>query len=166
MIPISLVNTTNTRLVNTYSLIAVFVGATSGIGAYSVHALAAAHGTHGRGLRIYLVGRNEQAAKKIFAGCKEVCPNGQFVFVHAKDLALLKNIDSVSEEILALEKAREEKENLDGAGAATKLGRARIDFLVMTQGVVYFDGRRGISFLYCLLGIYYSKLKVLMRCLT
>lgn len=135
MAPISLshIRQTNDTLLNNQPLVAVFVGATSGIGEYSVRALAATHGTTGAGLRLYLVGRNAVAAEKVFADCRRLCPAGKFVFVQADDLALLKNIDVVASEIIKLENEE-----------AGKTGEAsRIDFLVMCQGIAKFDGRDG-----------------------
>ena len=138
MISLGLVRATNTKLVNDHALVAVFVGAASGIGEFSVRALAAAHGTHGKGLRLYLVARNEAAAKKILVECLEVCPSGQFIFVKANDLSLLKNVDEVSAKIISLEEQE----------AKAKGETARIDFLVMCQGIVNFGyGRQGQSLL-------------------
>jgi hypothetical protein len=48
MMSLDLVRATNTKLVNAHALVAVFVGAASRVGEFSVRALAAAHGTHGK----------------------------------------------------------------------------------------------------------------------
>lgn len=141
MVPLPLIRSTNTAVAQAQPLIAVFVGATTGIGEFSVRALAKAHGVQGKGLRIYIIGRNAAAAEKIFKECREVCPNGQFVFVRGGDISLLKNVDAASVEILRLENEREKEES----GKEGGMGKARIDFLVMCQGVVYFDGRKGKS---------------------
>lgn len=158
MVPLPLIRSTNTAVAHAQSLIAVFVGSTSGIGEFSVRALAKAHGTQGKGLRIYIVGRNAAAAEKIFEGCREVCPKGQFVFVPGGDIALLKNVDKVSVEILRLESERGKEES----GKEGGLGKARIDLLVMCQGVVYFDGRKetteGLDTLMSLW--YYSRVRL------
>ncbi len=64
-----------------------------------------------------------------------MCPVGQFRFVKAEDLSLLKEVDRVSAEILKAEKEEEEKGN----------GTARLDFLVQTQAYLEFNaGRKGM----------------------
>ncbi len=53
--------------------------------------------------------------------CVRLCPEGQFRFVQAEDLALLKDVDRVCAEIIRIE----EDENANG-------GTARVDLLVMS----------------------------------
>ncbi|KAK9241679.1 hypothetical protein V1506DRAFT_517829 [Lipomyces tetrasporus] len=66
--------------------VTAFVGGTSGVGKHTVRALASTHGTSGRGLRVYIAGRNEEAANTIIAECRKACPAGEFHFVCASDL--------------------------------------------------------------------------------
>lgn len=132
MISLDTIHAANIKLVNSQAIVAVFIGATSGIGEYGVRALADAHGTHGKGLRLYLVGRKEEAANKIFAECRKICPAGQFIFVTSNDLSLLKGVDRVSSHIMSLEETEASKNG----------GTARIDFLVMCQGIVNVSGSR------------------------
>lgn len=132
MVRLDVVRSCNAELVSTQPLVVVVVGGTSGIGEYTVRALAAAHANHGKGLRLYIVGRNEDAARKISSECLELCPTGQFQFVAANDLSLLKDVDRVC---TALTQAEEEA---SGTG-----GTARIDLLVMTQAFLSFEARQG-----------------------
>lgn len=132
MVELQVVRSCNSTLVNSQPLVAVFVGGTSGIGALTIRALAATHANHGKGLRAYIVGRKEKAARRIISECQSTCPGGQFKFVQATDLALIQDVDRVSAEIIRLE----EIENGDA-------GSARIDLMVMTQGVVSLGPRKG-----------------------
>lgn len=134
MVQIDVVRSCISTLVKTQPLVAVFVGVTAGIGEYAVRALAATHSDQGKGLHVYLVGRKADAAEKTIADCLRLCPMGQFRFVQAKDLALLKDVDRVCAEITRIE----EDENVNG-------GPARVDLLVMTQAYLTFEPRRGIS---------------------
>ena len=122
MVKLDIVRSSISDLVKSQPLVAVFVGGTSGIGEFTVQALAATHGNKGKGLRVYIVGRNASAAEKTIAECRVICPNGQFIFVKAQDLSLLNDVDRVCEEIMQLE--RNEKSDS---------GAASIDILVMSQ---------------------------------
>ncbi|MCJ1284588.1 hypothetical protein MMC26_003921 [Xylographa opegraphella] len=137
MVQIDRVRSCNSTLVKTQPLVAVFVGGTSGIGENTIRALAAAHSDQGKGLRLYIVGRNAEAAKKIIAECVHVCPRGQFRFVQAGDLALLKDVDHVCSDITRME----EEENAKG-------GHGRVDLLVMSHHYfpLLFQPRTGILF--------------------
>lgn len=130
MVNINVIRASNTALARSQPLTAVVTGGTSGIGKYTVQALAAAHGTQGKGLRIYIVGRNEKAAQEIIAGCLGDCPSGDFIFVKAENLALVSDVDNVCAEIKSsIEKAE---------------GTPKVDILVMTQAIVSFNGRQGL----------------------
>lgn len=94
MVGLPVARSVNSTFCKSQPLVAVFVGATTGIGEYSLRALAATHGLDGKGLRAYIVGRNEPAANKIFSDCREVCPNGDFRFVKADDLSVMEHVDS------------------------------------------------------------------------
>lgn len=133
MVRIDVVRSCNANLIKTQPLVAVFVGGTSGIGEQTIHALAATHANQGKGLRVYIVGRNADAAEKTISDCIRVCPGGQFRFMQAQDLALLKDVDRVCAEITRIE----EEENING-------GTARVGLLVMSQALLNFQPRRGI----------------------
>lgn len=122
------VRTTNAALLSKRSLVAVFPGGTSGIGEFTVRALAH-HAAKGPGARIYLVGRNQKAADAIATDYASQ-NNVQIRFVKADDLSLLKDVDRCCEEIKQLE-AQESKEE-----------SPRIDLLVMSHADLYFGGKR------------------------
>lgn len=122
------VRAANAALLAKRSLVAVFPGGTSGIGEFTVRALAR-HAAKGQGARIYLVGRNQKAADTIAADYASH-KNVQFRFVKADDLSLLKDVDRCCEEITRLE-TEDSKE-----------GPAHIDLLVMSHADLYFGGKR------------------------
>ncbi|KAF7951391.1 hypothetical protein EAE96_006704 [Botrytis aclada] len=159
MVPLPEIHTQTSHLLRTHSstLIAVFVGGTSGNGTYSVLALASAHAKHStQSLLLFIVGRNNEAATKIIAECRERCPRGDFRFVQARDLSLLKDVDRVCEEI---KKILIERENEKGE-------KAWIDLLVMTQGVLTLSRNAtngGLDSTYSLM--YYSRMRFITKLL-
>ena len=134
MVHIDVVHTSISDLVKSRPLVAVFVGGTSGIGEFTIQALATTHGHNGKGIRAYIVGRNAAAAEKTIAECRNTCPSGEFIFVKAKDLSLLDDVDRVCTEIIELE----DKNKADGEVP-------RIDILVMSQHYfpLLFEPRNG-----------------------
>lgn len=122
------VRTANAAFLSRRSLVAVFTGGTSGIGEFTIRALAR-HAAKGRGARIYIVGRNQMAADTIAADYA-LHKNVQFRFVRADDLSLLKDVDRCCEKIIKLE-TQESKE-----------GPPHIDLLVMSHADLYFGGKR------------------------
>ena len=112
-------------LVHSRPLVAVFVGGTSGIGENTIRELATVHGASGPGLRVYIVGRNEQAADETIAFCRRICPPGQFVFVRCKDLTLIKDVDKTCNELVRLETE---------ATRGEKGKTARVDMLYISSG--------------------------------
>ncbi|MCJ1309963.1 hypothetical protein MMC25_003624 [Agyrium rufum] len=152
MVKLDVVRSANAALVRSQPLVAVFIGGTSGIGEYTVQTLAATHGESGQGLRVYIVGRKAAAAEKTIAECLGVCPKGQFKFVQAGDLALLKEVDRVCTEVRRLE---EEEESSQGIGVA------RVDILVITAAYLTWEARRetqeGLDTVMSLL--YYARMR-------
>jgi NAD(P)-dependent dehydrogenase (short-subunit alcohol dehydrogenase family) len=130
MVKLDVVRTENTTLVQSQPLVAVFFGGTSGIGHYTLRALATAEANGGKGFRAYIVGRKAAAAEDIISECRGICPQGQFKFVKADDLSLIRDVDRVCADIIQLE----EKEGQD----------ARIDYLMMSQGGSIFLPRKGM----------------------
>lgn len=128
MVQLDVVRACGEALINRQSVTAVFVGGTSGIGEYSLRALAALHGLSGHGLRVYLVGRSQTAANKIIADCLKACPVGTFHFVRAGDLASLREVDRVCKEIIGAEEVN--------AGKSVS-----IDLLVMSQAYFAFGSK-------------------------
>ena len=134
MVNLDVVRSANAALVKSQPLVAVFIGGTSGIGEFTVKALARTHGETGQGLRLYIIGRNASAAEATFSECRAVCPRGQFIFVQADNLALLNDVDEVSSKFMDIEKREGPKD-----------GKPRIDLLVMSTGSAIFAPRNGIS---------------------
>ncbi|KAK3904487.1 hypothetical protein C8A05DRAFT_42431 [Staphylotrichum tortipilum] len=80
------------------SLVAVFVGGTSGIGESTMKQFV----KHTVQPRVYFVGRSERAATRITAELTSLNPAGEYTFIRA-DLSLLENVDSVCHEIKSRE---------------------------------------------------------------
>ncbi|KAJ5129530.1 Short-chain dehydrogenase/reductase SDR [Penicillium bovifimosum] len=102
MIPLSEVQASNAQIANTFppGLVAVFVGATNGIGEAALKEFARS----ARSPRAYFVGRSEEAAARITAECRQLNPQGDFIFIKA-DISLIKNVDVVTREIQSKEKS-------------------------------------------------------------
>jgi NAD(P)-dependent dehydrogenase (short-subunit alcohol dehydrogenase family) len=130
MVKLDVVHASNTALVQSQPLVAVFFGGTSGIGSYTVRALARATANGGKGFRAYIVGRNAKAAEEIIAECRGIYSHGEYTFVKANDISLIQDVDRVCAEIIQLE----EKEGKD----------PRIDYLMLSQGGSIFLPRKGM----------------------
>jgi NAD(P)-dependent dehydrogenase (short-subunit alcohol dehydrogenase family) len=128
MVKLATITAANSAFVRRQPLTAVFVGATNGIGEFTVRELCKTHGHDGPGLRIIIVGRNEKAAQTIINECKTICSATEFHFVEAGDISLLQSVDKACNEI------RELLESTKTPG---------IDILVQSQGRVQFGGRIG-----------------------
>ena len=117
----------------------MFIGATQGIGEYTLRELVKAHTNRGHGLCIYVIGRKPEAAEKIFTDCRATHPDAEFHFVQTADLSLLRNVDKASADLTKhLQDNRPDDQE------------PRIDLLCMSQGGAYFGGRYGASSLsYC-----------------
>jgi short-subunit dehydrogenase len=84
-------------------LVAVFIGATNGIGEETVKQFAKLAVRP----KVYIVGRSQPAAENIIAECRASNPDGEYIFIQ-KSLDLLKNSVEVIDEI----KSREKKINI------------------------------------------------------
>lgn len=136
MVQLNLVSSSNTSLVKSKPLVAVFIGATSGIGKNTFKALATTHGEEGKGLRAYIIGRNAKAAEAIISECQKVCPHGDFRFLRANDLALIKDVDIVCADVIKSEEIE----------AKATGGNPKIDILIQSQANFKpFDPRNGKS---------------------
>ncbi|KAL2784441.1 hypothetical protein BJX66DRAFT_316658 [Aspergillus keveii] len=94
--------------------VALFVGATSGIGAATLKAFA----KYTVKPRAYFVGRSKEAADAIIAECRTLNPEGEYIFI-AADVSLIKVVDEVCTEIQARE--------------------PYLNILFLSQGVARFD---------------------------
>ncbi|CAG9946279.1 unnamed protein product [Clonostachys rosea f. rosea IK726] len=79
-------------------MVAVFVGATSGIGEFALKAFA----EHAKTPRIYFVGRSQEDATRIISECQKLNADGQYTFIRA-DVSLLNKVDEVCQQILSKE---------------------------------------------------------------
>ncbi|KAF2094852.1 hypothetical protein NA57DRAFT_68393 [Rhizodiscina lignyota] len=153
MVKLNEVHSLNTAVVQSRPLVAVFFS-TGGIASYTLRALATASAANGgKGFRAYMVGRKAKPAEDIISECSAIYPQGQFKFVKADDLSLIRTVDRVCAEIIQLEK----KEGQD----------ARIDYLMMAQGGSIFlprkDTAEGIDVTMSLM--YYSRMRIIMKLL-
>lgn len=134
MVKLNVVQAAVAEYVSKPSLVVVSAGGSSGIGETTLRQLCIAAGKDGgkgKGLFIYILGRNETTISKLISEFKSLAPNAQFTHILAKDLSLLKDVDKACSEVIKLERAR--------VGEA-----ARVDLLVMSQAM--FDpwlGRKG-----------------------
>ncbi|KAH9895393.1 hypothetical protein F4778DRAFT_783747 [Xylariomycetidae sp. FL2044] len=108
--------------------VAVVAGGTSGIGECGVRALAATFRDRGADLRVYIAGRNRDAAERIIRDCEAACPGGTFRFLSG-DLCLLKEVDRVCAEIARAEGEKKQ----EGEGGEKE---AWVDYLLLCQGVI------------------------------
>ena len=102
----------------TPGLVAVFAGATAGIGLHSLKQLA----KHTNAPRIYMIGRSKTKAKIILDELQVLNPKGTFIFYEG-EFSLIKDVDRFSEEI--------------------KKAEQRVDILCMSPGFLSFAGRQG-----------------------
>lgn len=81
-------------------LVGVFIGATSGIGETSLKQFV----KHASRPRAYFVGRSQESGDRILAECKELNPNGEYIFRKA-DVSVIRVVDDICREIKSKEKA-------------------------------------------------------------
>ena len=84
-------------------LVAVFVGATSGIGETTLKQFA----KYTRQPHVYFIGRSQEAGDRITAECKALNDEGEYVFIKA-DVSLIKVVDDICRDI----KSKEQSINL------------------------------------------------------
>jgi NADP-dependent 3-hydroxy acid dehydrogenase YdfG len=96
MVALEVVRASNSALATALPnrLVGVFVGATSGIGEYTLKSFA----RYVAAPRAYFIGRNQAAGERIATECRELNPRGEFHFVQA-DTSLLANVDRVCNDI-------------------------------------------------------------------
>lgn len=131
---------TNAKQTQVQPTTAVFTGGTSGIGRYTIRSLAAHYGKSTQRLRLYIVGRNQRAADAVIAECRGLCPAGDFRFVRAADLSLLREVDGACDEI----------KEMEGGGSGGTGSPGCIDLLVMSHADFHIGGRRGTCGELCL----------------
>jgi NADP-dependent 3-hydroxy acid dehydrogenase YdfG len=121
MVSLPIVQSSNAQIPKTLpsGLVVVLTGGTSGIGEVTLKLLAKLLVSP----KIYIIGRSQSAADRIIGECKELNPDGTFVFIQ-KSMELMKNVAEVADEI----KSKEKKVNLlfhsAGGPAFGKEGRS------------------------------------------
>lgn len=96
MVGLGLVRASNANLPDFLpeDLVAVFTGGTSGIAEATLKLLA----EKAIRPRIYIVGRDFEAAAGIIAECRTINPGGDYLFIR-KNLLLMKEVEEMCEEI-------------------------------------------------------------------
>ena len=102
MVSLTDVQSSNSRIASALApgLVAVFVGATSGVGEVSLKQFS----KHVRQPHVYFVGRSQEAGNRIAAECKTLNAEGEYVFIKA-DVSLIRTVDEVCRDIKSKEKA-------------------------------------------------------------
>ncbi|KAE8376143.1 hypothetical protein BDV26DRAFT_266285 [Aspergillus bertholletiae] len=122
-------------------LVALFVGATSGIGAATLKAFA----KYACRPRAYFVGRSQEAADRILAECRALNPEGEYIFISA-DVSLIRVVDEVCAQIRARE--------------------SQLNVLFLSAGVPSLDRSETSEKLHLLAALnYYSRLRFMTRLL-
>ncbi|MCJ1316207.1 hypothetical protein MMC15_001527 [Xylographa vitiligo] len=142
MVSLTDVQASNSSIVSSLpaGLVAVFVGATSGIGEFTLLQFA----KHARQPRVYFVGRSQEAGDRIAAECKALNGDGQYTFIKA-DTSLLSNVDAVCRDI----KSKETVVNL----------------LFLTTGTLKFGDRTAEDLHYAAALITYSRTRFVVNLL-
>jgi NADP-dependent 3-hydroxy acid dehydrogenase YdfG len=101
MVSLSDVHSSNALISSTLpaGLVAVFVGATSGIGEATLKKFV----KYSYQPRAYFVGRSQDDADRIIAECKALNETGEYIFIKA-DVSLICVVDEVCEDIKVKEK--------------------------------------------------------------
>ena len=101
MVSLTDVQSSNSRIASAFppGLVAVFVGATNGIGETSLKRFA----KHTRQPRVYFVGRSQEAGDRIAAECKRLNSEGEYIFIKA-DTSLIRTVDDICRDIKSREK--------------------------------------------------------------
>ncbi|KAK0100088.1 hypothetical protein ONS95_013100 [Cadophora gregata] len=123
-------------------LVAVFVGATSGIGMGSLKQFA----KNAKAPKIYILGRSSRAATPLLDEIKASNPEGSYEFIET-EISLIKNVDKACDEIKSKEK--------------------KVDLVFTSPGYLAFGGRleseEGIDIPHALR--YYSRLRFIYNLL-
>lgn len=100
MVALEKVIESNGQLAQAYpeGLVAVFAGATSGIGEIALRNFV----QHTSKPHLYIIGRSQEACDRIDIDLRNINPAGKYIFMRS-DLSLLRNVDNVCKEIKAKE---------------------------------------------------------------
>jgi hypothetical protein len=141
MVPLPQIRLSNSLLPTTYpTLTAVFVGATSGIGSYSLQDFAAQVPKP----RIYFTGRNQSAGNNLLAKLKTLNPAGEYIFLQA-DTSLLTTVDDICQQIKRKEKS--------------------INVIFLSQGTLKFGTTTEEGLHYAMAVTYYARIRFILNLL-
>ncbi|KAK9452816.1 short-chain dehydrogenase reductase SDR [Dipodascopsis uninucleata] len=131
MVSIDLIRQSNAHISTTFpaGLVALFVGATSGIGEHSLKAFA----KYFNKPRVYFIGRSQEAGNRIVSECKAINSAGEYIFIKC-DITSLKRIDKVCQDI----KNKETTLNLLFISAGTLANGKTEEGLHLSVAVVYY----------------------------
>jgi NADP-dependent 3-hydroxy acid dehydrogenase YdfG len=104
---------------HTSGLVAVFVGATSGVGMGTLKQFA----KYATAPKVYVIDRSTTGATPLLNELKASNPEATFEFIET-EISLIKNVDLACDEIKSKEK--------------------KVDILFMSPGYLSFDGRQGV----------------------
>jgi len=130
MVSLSAVQASNALIATSLpaGLVAVFIGATSGIGEYTLKQFAKST----RKPRAYFLGRSQEAGTRITAECKKLNPEGEFIYIKA-DTSLIRTVDNVCRDI----KSREKVINLLFLSTGTFVTTSKLKFRLPSGQVGY-----------------------------
>jgi NADP-dependent 3-hydroxy acid dehydrogenase YdfG len=96
MVALEQIRSSNSKISTTLrpGLVAVFAGATSGIGESSLKQFA----KNAIKPRIYFLGRSKQSGDRVHAELKKLNPDGEYTFISV-DVSLLRSVDDVCRQI-------------------------------------------------------------------
>ncbi|KAI5208250.1 hypothetical protein E4T39_01454 [Aureobasidium subglaciale] len=102
MVSLETIRASNLKIASTIpsGLVAVFVGATNGVGEATVRQFA----KYASAPRVYLIGRSREAGTRIVNECKALNTQGEFTFI-SKDTSLIRNVDEICGEVGKKEKS-------------------------------------------------------------
>ncbi|THY41927.1 hypothetical protein D6C99_07643 [Aureobasidium pullulans] len=102
MVALETIRASNSRIASTLpaGLVAIFVGATNGVGEATVRQFA----KYASAPRVYLIGRSQDAGTRIVNECRALNAKGEFNFI-SKDTSLMRNVDEICETIKQKEKS-------------------------------------------------------------
>ncbi|THX76547.1 hypothetical protein D6D05_06064 [Aureobasidium pullulans] len=102
MVALETIRASNSKIASTLpsGLVAVFVGATNGVGEATVRQFA----KYASAPRVYLIGRSQDAGTRIVNECRALNAKGEFTFI-SKDTSLMRNVDEICETIKQKEKS-------------------------------------------------------------
>lgn len=100
MVALEQVQASNAQIASTYpeSLVAVFAGATAGIGEIALRNFA----KYATKPRIYIIGRSQEACDRLAPDLQGINPGGEYVFIRS-DVSLMRNVDDVCARIQSRE---------------------------------------------------------------